>query len=203
MTAFYKRTVSCLTAFSLNQLCIKPWVLIVLSLLLLGCPYRIWEPVNSEVEFPSFRVSMDFASGWHRYYDGSDDLLMSYDGLTLQNIRIRDVPIVEKTAAGATMAAPNMSPQNLAKWVANSSPGDVQLESRRVLESTFSTIAGNDGMRLLVSGQTRKGLRYNQLYYVYFQPKNLFVFSYTAVAHHYFDRDLPIFEKIRSSFKKT
>jgi hypothetical protein len=182
---------------------IERWTILGITVLLSGCPYHIWEPVGTEMAFPSFQISLDIPNGWHRYYDGTDDLLISYDGLTLQNIRIRDVSIEEKKAGEKTPASLNMAPRDLAEWVVTSSPGDVQLENPQVLESKPSTLAGNNGMRLLVSGQTPKGLRYNQLHYVYFQQKHLFVFSFTAVARHYFDRDEPVFEKIRMSFQGT
>lgn len=155
------------------------------------------------MQFPSFRIAIHVPSGWHRFYDGTDDLLISHDGLTLQNIRIRDVSFEEKKAGEGPMVSSSMSPQDLVEWVLNSSPGDVQLENRQILESVSSTLGGNSGTKILLSGETPKGLRYKQLHYVYFLNSRVHVFSFTAVARHYFERDEPVFEKIRMSFQST
>lgn len=195
----FLRLISCLRKPAL----IRQGIIIGLAFALLGCPYHIWEPVSSEVQFPSFRIAIHVPSGWHRFYDGTDDLLISHDGLTLQNIRIRDVSFEEKKAGEGPMVSSSMSPQDLVEWVLNSSPGDVQLENRQILESVSSTLGGNSGTKILLSGETPKGLRYKQLHYVYFLNSRVHVFSFTAVARHYFERDEPVFEKIRMSFQST
>lgn len=186
-----------------NPTFIQLGVIVGLAFLLIGCPYHIWEPVSPEVHFPSFRVAIDIPPGWHRFYDGTDDLLISHDGLTLQNIRIRDISLDETKPGVGPTVGPNISTQELAGWVVSSSPGNVQVEKRKILESAPSTLNGINGKRLLVSGESHKGLRYKQLHYVYFQEGRVYIFSFTAVSRHYFDRDEPVFEKIRMSFQGT
>ncbi|MGP0592814.1 hypothetical protein ACTRXD_09795 [Nitrospira sp. T9] len=171
--------------------------------LLIGCPYHIWEPVGSEVGFSSFQVTTDIPPDWRRFYDGSDDLLISYDGLTLQNIRIREVSLEELIPEVNNEKLSDMAPNDLIAWVNNSSPGNISILKIEVLESVPSTLNGINGKRLLVSGESHKGLRYKQLHYVYFQESRVYIFSFTAVARHYFDRDEPVFEKIRMSFQGT
>ncbi|MCA9463503.1 MAG: hypothetical protein KC590_15365 [Nitrospira sp.] len=176
-------------------------MIVGLAFILTGCPYHIWEPVGSEVELSSFRVSTDIPSGWHRFYDGTDDLLMSYDGLMLQNIRIRDISWENNELKGGKIPLSNMSPKDLATWLIGSSPGNVPVLNVEILESGESVLGESTGKRILLMAKSPKGLRYKQLHYVYFQEKYLVIFSYTAVARHYFDRDQPVFENIRQSFK--
>ena len=182
-------------------LSIARWIIVVMASLLIGCPYHIWEPVGSEVGFTSFQVTTDIPPGWHRFYDGSDDLLISYDGLTLQNIRIREVSLEELIPEVNNEKLSDMAPDDLIAWVNNSSPGNISILKIEVLEAAPSTLNGINGKRLLVSGESHKGLRYKQLHYVYFQEGRVYIFSFTAVSRHYFDRDEPVFEKIRMSFQ--
>ena len=184
-------------------LSIARWIIVGMASLLIGCPYHIWEPVGSEVGFTSFQVTTDIPPGWHRFYDGSDDLLISYDGLTLQNIRIREVSLEESIPEVNNEKLSDMAPDDLIAWVNNSSPGNISILKIEVLEATPSTLNGINGRRLLVSGESHKGLRYKQLHYVYFQEGRVYIFSFTAVSRHYFDRDEPVFEKIRMSFQGT
>ena len=78
---------------------------------------------------------------------------------------------------------------------------DRSIGNLEVVEDLPTQVGGRSGFKLIYTYQTSANLRKKGVYYGVLIDQWYYFLSYQAPARYYFERDLPIFEKIRFSLK--
>lgn len=71
----------------------------------------------------------------------------------------------------------------------------------KVLENKPAEIRGVSAFRAMFSFTDGKRIKYKSVYYGFIAKKSFFSIQFLAPSRHYFDKYLPIFEKVVQSFK--
>lgn len=94
-----------------------------------------------------------------------------------------------------------MSPQEAGAIEVDNLRGRPGVLDLGLLEHTPATVAGKVGFRLVYTWKTSRGLLFKGVAYGIVDGQWIYRLAYEAIARHYFDRDLPIFESVVASFR--
>lgn len=179
---------------------IKKRLILIIAISLFGCQV-LESATEKRVTLPQSKIALELPETWRRSFDGTDDILLFYHGFKFQKIRIREIRnryyVDEKKQMMKTIRVP----QDLELWLKEIQPNNVHWKDKIVIESGPSIKGQYRGWQLLESYKIPNGLTYKELHYAYLTQESILHFSYTAVARHYFDRDLQTFEDILHSLK--
>jgi hypothetical protein len=171
---------------------------LLLAILLAGC--TPWHMVGGRYAEGSF-YEVDLPDGWRRYGPGSESLVVTRDGLALQQISIdrrandKDLPHTKKKLAKG------MLPQEMAEIIIDDIRSNNNIRNQQILENAPAKIAGYPGFKLVYAFETGYGLKKEGTYYAFMEGDTLYGLLYEAPARYYFAKDLPTFDKIKDSFK--
>jgi hypothetical protein len=180
----------------------KKLLILCAVLLMAGCAH--WVKTEGPYTSDSQSFAVDPPQGWMR--SNSDKMfLITRDGTLLQRIVISRIGLSDEKQFNATRkrVTGEMLPQEVAEIVADDIQSEKNITSVTVEETTPATISGKPGFRLQLVYSTKEGLRYRFICYGLVSGKYLYRIMYAAPVRYYFDRDLPAFEKVASSFKLT
>lgn len=168
-------------------------------LFLAGCaPFTA---VGGKFAFSQQGFEVDLPQGWYQAREVGDALLVTRDGLLLQFIRIERVSVEQELPYTKKKITRGMQPQEAAQLEVDELRSTPEAFNLEVLESTMAPVAGKPGIRLLCAWKTKEGLRLKRVQYGFVDGKWVYRLIYQAAARHYFDRDLPTFERVRESFR--
>jgi hypothetical protein len=170
----------------LIQVACSPWVLI--------------NPENTHFKEDGFEVSLP--EGWVRPMFEHDDVILTRDGLPLEQIMVRQRPHKKAFPLLKKPASDKLLPSELAELQIAETKRGGEIESNLlVLENDPVTIAGREGFRLRLRFVTPKGLPVEQLLYGVCDAKYYYLLGLQAPELYYFDRYRGEFEKMVASFK--
>jgi hypothetical protein len=133
----------------------------------------------------------------------SNNILISRDGPALQFITLETATHEKAFEKIKEVSDGSMLPSELAELTIALIKTQQNSTSVEVVENKPIVISGNDGFRLHVSFENQKGLNYEGVIYGVADNEKVFLLSFYATQIHYFPRDLPVFEKLVSSFRLT
>ena len=174
---------------------------LVLVLWLSGCAVWTYHPQSEALADPSGRFSIQVPAGWVRNNLASDQILITRDGPHTQQIALarhdfdKAFPKLKKTVDAKTL------PTELAELTIAEMKNHDFMANLRVIDNQPARIGPLVGFRLHVRFKTQAGLTVDRLTYGAVGDKGVFMLSYTAPRLHYFERDLPVFERVVGSFK--
>ena len=147
---------------------------------------------NFEVELPE---------GWRRHNFTPDALLITLDGLSLQQICIARSPIDKEIPYTQKKFSKGMLPQEVAEVVIDHMRFNPNIMNLKITENIPARISNYSGFKLIYSYQTNGGLKKKSIYYGFMMENWYYGLLYDAPARHYFEKDLPTFERVKESFR--
>lgn len=168
-----------------------------------------WKAVVDGTPFvhASSGYSIQYPSGWRWIkMPFGDETIASLDGPGLQTISVDFRKHKKAFRALNQDSTPEMVPQELAQKLIAEATQARSLQNVEVLSDEPTTLAGRPGFRVMVTYRTpvdAGSLRYREIVVGANSPQGIFIVSYRAPVLHYFDRDVPAFEKTLASFAIT
>ncbi len=175
---------------------------LVLLLGLFGCATPNWQMVKSDhVQYISEHFSVRLPSNWMRFGQESEGLLLSRDGVALQVITLSHAAHEEAFSPLEIISSSSLLPSELAELTIRLLKSQQGMRALQVIANQPAEIAGEYGFRLQLGFENQQGLNYQGVLYGLATEKRFFLLSFYATEIYYFQRDLPVFEKLVGSFE--
>src|SRR3990172_5283475 len=176
-------------------------VLVFLLGALSGC--APWVMVEGPYRMDSQGYEVSLPAGWRRATTVGDSLLVTRDGVSLQNIRVERVAIGDELKHRKKKFAKGMLPQDVAALELDEVRSDQAVRNFALVENIPFQVTGFPGFKLVYTFKTGNGLRLRRIHYGVLLRDWVYRIQYQAAAKYYFDKDLAAFERVRESFKVT
>lgn len=194
-------------------------VLSVVCLWGCGLPYTRIDTEQKEVVAD---MEVELPAGWNKHeirWDispGSRDILaqlndrrdlagdkirITRDGLLLQYIAIGRVEVSREFPHTRKKLSPGMFPQEVAAIIADNLLSNPNITRQHISENVPALVGDQAGFKLAYTFETRKGLPVKGNYHGALVGECHYYLIYEAPAQYYFDKDYPVFEKLRKSFR--
>jgi hypothetical protein len=173
-------------------------ILLLILMLLIGC--APWVQVGGLYDMGSHNYSVELPQGWMRWNKG-DRLLITRDGVPLQNIQIIRRDIDEPLKYTKKKFSKTMLPEEAAKVILDNVASNNDISDFGIVENTPLTINGISGFKAIYSYKTKDGLKVKSVYCGFIQDHWLYGINYNAPERYYFEKDIETFERVLKSFK--
>jgi beta-barrel assembly-enhancing protease len=162
-----------------------------------------WTIVGGKYEATGDGYEVELPTGWRRFMPYREGLSITRDGMELQSVRIVRLPFDKDPPNTKRKIAMGMLPQEVAEVVIDDLRSNRNIGNVEVVENAPVLVAGHSGFRVVYTYQTGANLRKKAVYYGVLIGQWYYFLSYQAPTRYFFERDLSVFEKIRSSLKIT
>lgn len=173
-------------------------ILLILLMLVMGC--APWVQVGGLYQTESQNYSVDLPKGWMRWNQGND-LLITRDGILLQNIQIARLNIEEPLKHTKKKFSKSMLAQEVAEVVLDNIASNKDVLDFKIIENSPIRISENSGFKAVYTYKTNDGLKIKSVYCGFISDKWFYGINYNAAQRYYFDRDLKVFDDVLKSFK--
>lgn len=173
-------------------------LLYIALIFLAGC--AAWTQVGGIYKNESHNFSVELPQGWMRWSQ-DEDLLITRDGVLLQNIQIRRLNIEEPLKYTKKKLSKNMLPQEAAEVIMDNISSDQNVLTFEIVENNPAKISGIPGFKAVYTYKNKDGLKIKSIYYGFIIDRWFYGLNYNAVQRYYFDKDIQTFEKAVESFK--
>jgi hypothetical protein len=172
-----------------------------LLLVLAACsPWVLIDPENARLKDHGFEISLP--EGWVRPMFERDEVILTRDGLLLEQIMVRQRTNKKAFPRLKKPASDKLLPSELAELqIAETKREGDLMANLEVLENEPATIAGKQGFRVRLRFVTERALPMEQLLYGVCDEKNYYLLGLQAPEYYYFDQHRAEFEKMVASFK--
>jgi hypothetical protein len=172
--------------------------LIMLFFVALGCVP--WMKAGGLYTSKVYSFSVELPQGWMRS-DTGKDMLLTKDGVLLQNIVIERMAVDEEFKHTKRKLSREVLPQDAANIIIDNIGSDQEVLNFEVIENNPVEINESPGFKIVYMYKNKDGLRFKRIYYGFVNGEWFYGISYTAALRHYFEKDLKSFEEIFKSFK--
>jgi hypothetical protein len=175
----------------------------LLALLVIGCatpPKPVWVAAEETYKGEKSPYSVDLPPGWMRL-NVEDRIVVTRDGTPLQMISVRRAKVGEPLAYSKKKFEKGMLPQEMAGILIDAMSTMEGVAFSEIQENTPAKFGGVDGFRLVLRFRLKNGLEKKWACYGAMSGDWVYTVAYTAVARHYYERDLDTFEKTARSFR--
>jgi len=154
--------------------------------------YVFWQPKE-----------WDNAAWKYTWTDSDDDdkTIITKDGMFLEFIEIRNRDFEGDDQFTKKKLSAEMAPRELAEIILDEWVTRGDFTNMTVHENKPVTISGIPAFRAVLSYREHCGLLHKVVYCGFIKDDKYFSIWYEAPARHYFDKYLPVFEKVVQSFK--
>ena len=160
----------------------------VLLLLLAGC--ASWGP-GGAARHHRDGYTLAVPAGWVFHPAFGGELLATRDGVGLQRLTVRVLPLPHTLPVSKRVLTKDLTPFEIAENLADEGKADRTLPRFAVSAQAAVKIGGLDGVRLDYSHATEEGLRLAARRWAVVRGDTLWLATYLAPARHYHARDLP------------
>jgi len=160
-----------------------------------------WVQVEGPYRMDSQGYEANLPAGWRRATTVGDSLLVTRDGVSLQNIRVERVAVGDELTHTKKKFAKRMSAQDVAEVELDEVRSDQMVRNFELLENVPFQVAGLSGFKLVYTFKTENGLRLKRVHYGVLVRDRVYRVQYQAAAKYYFDKDQSTFERVRESFR--
>lgn len=195
------------------------WLFLAITLWACGQPYVMVGGPETEI---SENFAVDLPDGWRRHNldrdksprsKGELDQLIERRELTWDTIRItRDGLLLQQIGIGRIASnnefphtkkklSEGMLPQEAAEVIIDNLRSNPDITKQQIAENVPAKVGSYPGFKLMYTYQTKRGLTIKGAYYGVMLGKWHYYLLYEAPARYYFAKDLPVFEKVKESFK--
>jgi hypothetical protein len=171
----------------------------LLIILLWGC--APWVMVGGKYAMKSQNFEVDLPEGWRRHNLTTDKLLITKDGLSLQQIQIARKAIDEELSFTKKKFSKGMLPEELAEVIIDNLRSNSNIMNLKITENVPANIGDYPGFKLSYTYKTKSGLRRKGGYYGFMIDTWYYDIIYEAPARFYFAKYHPAFEKVKDSFR--
>ena len=171
---------------------------ILILLLSLGC--APWMLTDGLYTSDPLNFSVTLPRGWMRS-NTNEYLLVTRDGVLLQNILIKRIPVDEPLSHTKKKVLPGMLAQEAAEIVLDDIRSDPAVLDFELLDNTPAALDGIPGFRAVFTYKNIDGLKLKSIYYGFLTAEWVYGIRYTAALRHYFDEEFDTFEYVVDSFK--
>lgn len=173
-----------------------------LVLFLAGCAAATWSRVEQpQISSPARAFTIEAPVGWMHATFPKDRILLTRDGPDIQFVRVFKTSHEEAFPTMKKTSRPEMLPSELAELVVAELKANTTGIGMEIMENAPLEIAGHRGFRLHLRFHTEEGLRYQVLFCGFASQEGFYALLYQAPTLHYFQRDLPEFEKMVRTFR--
>jgi photosystem II reaction center protein PsbP len=172
-----------------------------LLLMLAACsPWVLIDPENARLKEHDYEVSLP--EGWVRPMFQHDEVVLTRDGLPLEQIMVRQRPNKKAFPRLKKPASDKLLPSELAELqIAETKREGELMANLEVLENEPATVAGKQGFRVRLRFVTERALPIEQLLYGVCDEKYYYLLGLQAPEFYYFEKHRAEFEKMVASFK--
>jgi hypothetical protein len=165
---------------------------------LVGC--APWTQVGGLYKNESHNFSVELPQGWMRWSQG-EDLLITRDGVLLQNIQIVRQNIEDPLKHTKKKFSKGMLPQEAAEVVLDNIASNQNILNLEVVENSPATISGIPGFKAVYTHKNKDGLKFKSIFYGFIVGDSFYGINYNAAQRFYFDKDIQTFDNVVESFK--
>jgi hypothetical protein len=168
--------------------------------LIFGCAAP-WTPVSGQYDMGSENFTVNLPNGWQRYNAVANKVVITRQGMLLQQIAIFRTPIDKKLPYTHKMILPDMLPQEVAEVVIDNLKSNPNISNGVIIENDPALISGQAGFKFVYNYRTKGGLDKKGIFYGLLKGDQLYKLVYEAPRRYYFDKDLETFEDTVASFR--
>jgi hypothetical protein len=172
---------------------------LLLIFFLWGC--ATWVAVGGKYTMSSQNFEVKLPNGWRKFEFAKDALLITKDGLTLQQIRISRMSIDKDLNHTKKKFAEGMLPPEVAEMVIDNFRSNPNILNQKIIENTPAQIGGYSGYKLVFTYQTKEGLTKKGINYGFISGNWFYEILYEAADRYYFAKDIAAMEKVKDSFR--
>ena len=174
-------------------------VVCIIGIIVCGC--MTWTGIGGPYSNDSLNFEVTLPHDWNKYNPSTKALLITRDGVSLQNITITRIATDEELSFTKKKLATGMLPQEVADIVIDNFVSNPNILEQTVIENVPAEIAGYPGFRIASSFKTQAGLIVNGITYGFLHDDFYYTLRYEAASTHYFAKDEEEFEKVKESFQ--
>lgn len=163
-----------------------------------GC--ALWTQIGGLYTSDAGKFSVELPNGWMKS-NAVDYLLITRDGVLLQNIVIEQIDINKGLQHTKKKLRPDMLPQEAAEVIIDNMTSNPAILNLEVIENIPAKVGGFPGFKLVTTYKNKDGLKFKSVYYGFLWDHWLYSLRYSAPQRYYFVKDLPTFENVVKSFK--
>lgn len=167
--------------------------------LFFGC--APWTMVGGKYTLSSKNFEVELPEGWRKYNPASNILLITKDGLALQQICIGQMAIDQEMEYTKKKFLKGMLPQEVAEIVRDNILSNHNIMNKKIIGNTPAKIGGNDGFKIKYMYKTKNGLTKKVINYGFLLGDWYYYLIYEAPNQYYFDKNLSAFERVYKTFK--
>jgi hypothetical protein len=147
----------------------------------------------------SLNFSVTLPRGWMRS-NTNEYLLVTRDGVLLQNILIKRTPFGEPLSHTKKKILQGMLAQEAAEIVLDNIQSDAAVLDFELADNAPAVLDGVPGFRAVFTYKDMDGLKLKSVYYGLLTAEWVYTLRYTAALRHYFDGEIDTFEYVVDSF---
>lgn len=174
---------------------------LALAAALSGC--ASWEaigPDNANLREKGYEITLP--TGWVRVMYETKEVILTRDGVMLQQIALKSVPLAKAFPRLKKPAGEKLLPSELAELQVAETKRGSQVESNlEVLENDPWQAGGRTGFRVRLRFVTPKGIPFEQLLYGVCDDRNYYLLGLQAAGFYYFDAHRGDFERMVATFR--
>lgn len=178
----------------------KRLILLAFVLIFLSSCVTTWTQVGGSYNSNTKDFTVDLPSGWMKA-KSNDQLLITKDGILLQNIIIKRIAVTEELEYSKKKFRLDMLPHEQAELIADDFASNPALFNFTILENSPVTIDGHKGFRLVFTYKNEDNLKVKSTLNGFLVKDWFYLIRYTAAARYYFDKDSASYDQVVNSFK--
>ena len=172
----------------------------IISLCLIaGCVSAAYK--RSLKDLPEHDFSVEIPDGWYKPKYEKRYLITKEEKATLLYVFIQQRPLDRSFKNTKKKLKKRMLPLESAGIILDELASDRRIMNFKVLQNTPAMIDGHAGFKILFTHRNKKGFKYKTLYYGFISGNSFYNLRYSAGIPDYFDKGIPDFKQILSSFK--
>jgi len=179
----------------------KKTIIISLGFILLlgGC--ATWVAVGGKHSQSSQNFEVELPEGWRKLNTARDKVLITRDGLALQQIQVLRRPVDTELPFTKKRFTKDMLPQEISEVIMDNIRSNPNISNQQSISDTPAQIGGHPGLKLVFTYQTKGGLTKKGIIYFFMIDNWCYEILYEAPERHYFDKDLASFNQVKESFR--
>ena len=172
---------------------------LLITIIVMGC--ATWVSVKGKYSMSSQNFEVEIPDGWRRFNLSRDALIITKEGLSLQQINIMRREIDKELPHTKKKLSKEMMPQEVSEVITDNIRSNPNIMNQQFIENAPAQIGGYSGIKIVYIYQTKAGLAKKGVNYCFMFGKWCYEIIYEAPERHYFGKDLSAFNQIVKSFR--